>query len=270
MARTGKHVAFEPKILGFLCQWCGYAGADLAGVSRYKYPPNLRVVRVMCSGRVDPAFIVGAFAKGMDGVMVLGCHPGDCHYITGNYEAMNMAVATRLLLQYSGVNARRFLLDWVSASEGMRFSKLVSEFTATVTKLGPLGSGEGESEGGLVDRLAAAQSVAQEGKLRYLIGRFTAFVKEGNKYGERFTGHEMERMFGGVILDELLSTRIQQLLRSGPLSVKDMASRLGQPPARALTALMSLKRKGQVELSGIEGRTPRYGLKQPAGVNSAC
>ena len=194
-------------------------------------------------GQGRPCLYCGSFAKGMDGVMVLGCHPGDCHYITGNYEAMNMAVATRLLLQYSGVNAKRFLLDWVSASEGMRFSKLVSEFTATVTKLGPLGSGEGESEDGLVDRLAAAQSVAQQEKLRYLIGRFTAFVKEGNKYGERFTEHEMERMLGRVILEELLS-QDTAVAAGRPAVVKDIANRLG-PPARALTVLMALKRKAR-------------------------
>lgn len=264
MADVSRQPTFEPKILGFLCQWCGYAGADLAGVSRYRYPANLRVVRVMCSGRVDPAFIVDAFLQGVDGVMVIGCHPGDCHYISGNYEAMNMAAAVRVLLQYSGVNAKRFMLDWVSASEGMRFSKIVTEFTSTISKQGPLGKAEGESEEGLADRLRAAEAVAQQEKLRYLLGRFTSFVNQGNKYGEWFTEHEMERMLGGVILDELLANGICQLLKVGSLSVKDMAARLKQPEPRVLAALMALKRKGKVEVSGTEGRTPTYALKEPA------
>ncbi len=269
MAKNARKGPFEPRILGFLCQWCGYAGADLAGVSRYRYPHNLRVVRVMCSGRVDPAFIVDAFSKGMDGVMVIGCHPGDCHYITGNFEAANMAVAARLLLEYSGVNPKRFMLDWVSASEGMRFARLASEFTADIRNLGQLGKGEGESEAGLDDRLKAAKAVSQQEKLRYLLGRFTAFVKEGNHYGERFAEHEMQRMLGGVILDELLANGIVLALEGGPLSVMETAARLGQPAERVLLAIMSLRRKGIVEAAGTVGRTPTYSLK-PARVANVC
>ncbi|MDO8473020.1 MAG: hydrogenase iron-sulfur subunit [Dehalococcoidia bacterium] len=257
---------FEPRILGFLCQWCGYAGADLAGVSRFKYPASLRVVRVMCSGRVDPAFVVDALAHGQDGVMVIGCHPGDCHYITGNYEALNMAIATRLLLEYSGISPKRFMLDWVSASEGARFSRLVTDFTATIARLGPLGCAESESEEGIADRLAAARAVAQQEKLRYLLGRVSAFVKKGNKYGERFTGHEVERMLAGVIADELLMNRILFLLQKRPLSIADMADALKQEPRRALAAVMSLKRKGKVEMSGIAGATTVYTLKPSAEV----
>jgi len=123
--------------LGFLCRWCSYAGADLAGTSRTKYPPNIRVIRVPCSGRVDPLFILKALRLGFDGVLVAGCHPGDCHYQTGNYfTRRRMAIATKFL-DYLGVEPGRVRVSWVSASEGGKFSEVVAEMTEEIRKLGP-------------------------------------------------------------------------------------------------------------------------------------
>lgn len=128
---------FEPKIVAFLCNWCSYRGADLAGTSRIKCAANVRSIRVMCSGRVEPAFILRAFELGADGVLVLGCHPGDCHYSEGNYKALRrMKLLKRTLLQL-GIEEDRFRLDWVSASEGDRFSHVVNEITEKVRELGP-------------------------------------------------------------------------------------------------------------------------------------
>jgi F420-non-reducing hydrogenase iron-sulfur subunit len=130
-------MTFEPKILGILCNWCSYTGADLAGTSRIKYSPNVRVVRVMCSGRVDPQFIMKAFAEGADGVLVAGCHPGDCHYIEGNYKTIRrMALVKRMLADY-GIEPERFRLEWVSAGEGDRWAHVVNQITEDVRKLGP-------------------------------------------------------------------------------------------------------------------------------------
>ena len=130
-------MTFEPKIVGILCNWCSYTGADLAGTSRIKYAPNVRVVRVMCSGRVDPTFILKAFADGADGVLVAGCHPGDCHYIEGNYKTIRrMALLKRMLAQY-GIEPERFRLEWVSAGEGDRWAQVVNKITEDVRKLGP-------------------------------------------------------------------------------------------------------------------------------------
>ena len=129
---------FEPRIVGFLCNWCSYAGADLAGVSRMQYPPNIRVIRVMCSGRVDPVLILKAFASGADGVLVLGCHPGDCHYLAGNYKTMRRVPLLREMLKQLGIEEERLRLDWVSASEGDRFARIVKEMTEKVSELGPL------------------------------------------------------------------------------------------------------------------------------------
>lgn len=130
--------SFEPKITGFLCSWCSYAGADMAGVSRMQYPPNIRIIRVMCSGRVDPLFVVRAFEHGADGVLVAGCHPGDCHYATGNHYAGRRMAALVELLDFFGIDRRRLRLAWVSAAQGTRFAALVQEMTAELRALGPL------------------------------------------------------------------------------------------------------------------------------------
>jgi len=136
---------FEPKIVGFLCNWCSYAGADLAGVSRIQYPPTLRIVRLMCSGRVDPIFIIEAFKSGADGVLVAGCHPGDCHYLAGNYKAERRVALLRRLLDQFGIEPERLKLEWVSASEGDRFATVIKEMTEEIRKLGPSPFGAGGS-----------------------------------------------------------------------------------------------------------------------------
>ena len=132
-------MSFEPRIVGFLCNWCSYTGADLAGTSRLEYLPNCRVIRVMCSGRVDPTFIIKAFAMGADGVLVSGCHPGDCHYIEGNYKTMRRIPLLRNMLEQFGIDRDRLRLTFVSASEGELWANIVNEFTARIKELGPLG-----------------------------------------------------------------------------------------------------------------------------------
>jgi len=131
-------MSYEPKIVGFLCNWCSYAGADLAGVSRFQYPTNLRVIRVMCSGRVHPAHILEAFKNGADGVLVAGCHPpNDCHYISGNLKAKRRVAMLKKLMDQMGMDPERLRLEWVSAAEGEKFAKLVTEFTNTLKEKGP-------------------------------------------------------------------------------------------------------------------------------------
>lgn len=130
-------VGYQPRIVGFLCNWCSYAGADLAGTSRISYPPNIRVIRVPCSGRVDPMLIVKSFELGADGVLVSGCHPGECHYLEGNYHARRRFALLRSLLDYLGIERGRFQMQWVSASEGKKFAEVVSSFTDELVRLGP-------------------------------------------------------------------------------------------------------------------------------------
>jgi F420-non-reducing hydrogenase iron-sulfur subunit len=129
---------FEPKIVGFLCRWCSYTGADLAGTSRIQYPSNMSAIRVMCSGRVDPTFVVKALSDGADGVLIAGCHPGDCHYSEGNYKTMRRYPMLLNLLEQFGIDRRRVRLEWISASEGKLFAEVVKDFTKELKSLGPL------------------------------------------------------------------------------------------------------------------------------------
>jgi F420-non-reducing hydrogenase iron-sulfur subunit len=128
---------FEPNIIGFLCNWCSYAGADLAGTSRIKYPPNIKSIRVMCSGRVDTVFILEALRKGADGVLIAGCHPGDCHYQSGNYKTNRRIKLLQKLLSDMGVEPERVRFEYVSASEGQKFAQVVTDFVDELKKIGP-------------------------------------------------------------------------------------------------------------------------------------
>jgi len=129
---------FEPKIIAFLCNWCSYAGADLAGVSRFQYSTNIRVIKVPCSGRINPLYIIKALYSGVDGVLVSGCHPGDCHYISGNYFARRKFALVKRFLEYIGIEPERIQFSWVSAAEGVRFAQIIDKVTSEIRKLGPL------------------------------------------------------------------------------------------------------------------------------------
>ena len=129
---------FDPNIIAFLCNWCSYAGADLAGTSRMQYPPNVKVVRVMCSSRINPLFLVNALQQGADGVVVAGCHPGDCHYTEGNFYARRRFALMKNLMEYVGIEPERVQMAWVSASEGARWAKMIHDVTAEIRQLGPM------------------------------------------------------------------------------------------------------------------------------------
>jgi F420-non-reducing hydrogenase iron-sulfur subunit len=140
---------FEPKILGIACNWCTYTGADLAGTTRIKYPQNVRTVRVMCSSRINPSFVIRAFQLGADGVLVGGCHPGDCHYGTGNLYARRKLAITKQILEFAGMDPKRFRVEWISASEGNKYAEVVEEFANDLKALGPQNTfriKKGESE----------------------------------------------------------------------------------------------------------------------------
>ena len=128
---------FEPKIIAFCCNWCSYSGADLAGASKIQYPPNVLIIRAMCSGMIHPNFVIEALTNGADGVIICGCHPGDCHYLEGNLKAEKRAEAIDLMLEDFGLESERFRLEWVSASEGPKFARIMTEFTGTIRELGP-------------------------------------------------------------------------------------------------------------------------------------
>ena len=248
---------FKPRILGFLCNWCSYAGADLCGVTRYQYPPSIRVIRVMCSGRVDLQFVLRAFANGNDGVFVGGCWLGDCHYVTeGNYDALSMMHLGKKLLEYSGLNPDRLRLEWVSASEGNRYAEVVTDFTNQLRELGPLGTAEGLEPKTLKLKLAAITKLLPYIKL---VEREKLRVRFENKqqYEEFFSSDEVKSLFNELIVDKLAISQILVLLQEQALSSREIAASLGMTSSEVSKHLNSSARQRLVRFD--EGQN-RYAL----------
>jgi F420-non-reducing hydrogenase iron-sulfur subunit len=250
-------MSFEPKILGFLCNWCSYAGADLAGVSRIQYPPNMRVIRVMCSGRVDPKFIIHALKLGIDGVFVLGCHPGDCHYLEGNYEAIRKFEMTQKFLSLVGFD-KRIRLDWVSASEGVRFGQVVTEFVDHIKKLGssPVSGDNPDQE--ILQKLKAIEIAASDNRMRALVGRQRKITEEENVYGEKYPEDLFNDIMDQAVKEEFERHRILLSLERDSKSVKDLAIELNIDPSLVLEHMLILKSRSQVDFKQIIGNTPIF------------
>lgn len=248
---------FEPKILGFLCNWCSYAGADLAGVSRIQYAPNLRVIRVMCSGRVDPVFVLEALAGGVDGVVVMGCHHGDCHYMEGNYEAERKVKMLKRLLAPLGL-AERLRLEWVSASEGGRFAEIVQDFTEHVRALGPSPLSREKLDSEKLECIQAAKRAAEDFRLRALVGRERKMVEGGNVYGEEVTQEEFDKIMEEAVVAEYIRNRIYLLLEKEPMSIKHLSKRLGLDTIQVLDHVIIMRRRGLIAVDRVEDMTPIY------------
>ncbi len=244
-------------ILGFLCNWCSYAGADLAGISRIQYPPNLRVLRVMCSGRVDPAFVVKALETGADGVIIMGCHPGDCHYLTGNYEAEMKFKLLQKVLGRIGLSDR-VKLEWVSASEGVRFGEVITQFTKHIKSLGPSPMRNKAANPDLVEKLGLVTDVVEHFRIRALIGRERKITEEGNIYGNILPLEDIEAILEDAIDSELVRIKIHRLLKEESLSVKTLAERLQLESSDILRHVVVLRQRGMVGLDKIDGVSPQY------------
>ena len=245
---------FEPRILGFLCNWCCYAGADLAGVSRYQYPPSIRIIRLMCSGRVDPAFILRAFSNGMDGVFMGGCWLGECHYLTkGNYQALSMMHLTKKLMKQIGIDPARLRLEWVSASEGIRFAEVITDFTRQLKELGPLDMNEEGDGNGLKSKLEAAKSLVPYLKLVER-ERLRVHFDTREEYDKFFTSAEVDKLFKELIVDKLAISRILLLLQERPLSTREISEILDLSPSAVSKYLNSSARDGLVRFDESQKR----------------
>ena len=248
---------FKPKILGFLCNWCSYAGADLCGVSRHQYPPSIRIIRVMCSGRVDLEFVLRAFANGNDGVFIGGCWLGECHYVTeGNYDALSMMHLGKKLLEHSGLNPDRLRLESVAASEGIRFAEVVTDFTARLKQLGPIGKSEGMDQNSLQLKLEAIRKLLPYIKL---VEREKLRVRFENKreYEDFFASDELNSLFNSLIVDKLATSQIMVLLEGRTLSTGEIADSLGM---RLSVVSKHLKRSARQRLVRFDENQKRYAL----------
>jgi len=245
-------INFRPKILGFLCNWCCYGGADLCGVSRLQYPPYLKVIRVMCSGRVDPLFILRAFSQGMDGLFIGGCHFNDCHYNTeGNYDAFSMVQIMKKMLKHTGINPDRLRLEWVSAGEGTRFAEIINEFSSKLLTMGPLGQESGMDMNILKSRINAAASIIPYIKLVER-ERIRAPFRSEDAYREFFASEYFEKLYRELIEEKLYLSEIVFLLKNAPLSSDGIARVTGLNASQVLRLINSSTRYGLLKYDSNE------------------
>jgi len=249
---------FNPKIVGFLCNWCSYAGADLAGVSRFKYPSNLKIIRVMCSGSVDPAVVLEALLRGADGVLVCGCHPGDCHYQEGNDHAARRIETLRKLVALTGLEPQRLRLEWVSASEGKRFAEIVDDFVQTISELGPNPVAGESPDIDIMEGLYVARSAVDDFRLSLLINKEHTLETKPNAFNKIVSSEEIQDLINRAILDEYARCRILLATRSDALSVKEISSRIHMPEEDVLKHIVLLRDRGLITMTEIQGTSPLY------------
>lgn len=249
---------FEPRIVGFLCKWCSYTCADLAGVSGIQYPPNLRVVRVMCSGQIDPAIVLSVLAWGADGVMVIGCKIGGVNCIPGNPQAKRKFSLTKRLLEKAGLEPGRLRIEWLSASDERRFARLVEEFTEQVRELGPSPLSGDSPDLDLHLNIQAAKAAAEAFRLRELVGKEEKLVAEGNVYGEPVKQEELDDLMAEAVESEYLRHKIHLALLEEPMSVKELSEKWGMDSRKVLEHIVAMRLRGWVEVQEIRGRSPIY------------
>ena len=218
----------------------------MSGVSRLSYTPEIKIIRLMCTGRVDLAFVLRAFEKGADGVIIGGCWPGECHYVTeGNYDALGNMYLCKKLMEHIGISPERLRLEWISASEGMRFAEVMNDFSRKLKELGPLGQGEGIDENGLKLKLEAVNKLVPYMKLVER-ERLRVPVKSEEAYKEFYTSDEANRLFDELIGDKLAISQILTLLEEKPLSTGEISGVLGLNPSEVSRHMNSSSRQGLV------------------------
>jgi coenzyme F420-reducing hydrogenase delta subunit len=253
---------FDPKIIGYLCNWCCYAGADLAGVSRIQYPHNIRIVRVMCSSRIEPSIILEMFIQGIDGVFIGGCHFGDCHYMEGNYHTVYRIEMTKSLLKRVGLNPERLRLEWVSASESVRFAEIMKDMTQKIKNLGPSPISGKSPDLKVLEQLLIARDAANDFRLRLLCGKAYNIIEKGNVYNKNIEDERFEGILNEIIEEEMLRQRILRSLMKKSRSVKDIAQDIKTPSKDVLEHIVVLRDRGLVGLEKIEGSSPIYNYVQ--------
>lgn len=253
---------FDPKIIGYLCNWCCYAGADLAGVSRIQYPHNIRIIRVMCSSRIEPSIILEMFIQGIDGVFIGGCHPGDCHYIEGNYYTVYRIELTKKLMEVAGLNPERLRLEWVSASESLRFAEIMKEMSQKIKELGPNPVSGKSPNLEILEQLLISRNAADDFRLRLLTGKAYILTEKGNVYNKKLEEERLRDTIQEIMEDEILRQKILHSLMKKSRSVKEVAQDINIPSKKILEHLVVLRDRGLIALEKIEGSSPIYNYAQ--------
>jgi F420-non-reducing hydrogenase iron-sulfur subunit len=249
---------FMPKIIGFVCNWSLPVGVDIASSGPIHGYPKIRIVRVTCIGRIDPAVVLETFAKGADGVLVIGCHPPDCHYMEGNLQAERKIKMLKKLISRTGLEPERLRLDWAYASETGRFAKIINDFRNQVMALGqsPL-AGERPNTDILIN-IKAAKAASEDFRLRLLLGKEIELTEKKNMYGEKTSQEEFDKAMDLAIETEYLRNKIYLLIKNAPLSVRELSEHLDVDSREVLHHVVVLKQEGLVAVSGVKGTTPLY------------
>ncbi len=239
------------KLIVFCCDWCSYAGADLAGILRLEYPAEVRIIKVMCSGRVDSVLVLEALKQGIDGVMVTGCHPGECHYVHGNLEAERRVELLRSVFESSGINPRRVRVEWISASEGEKFAEVTRAFKQEIEDIGGITSGE-------MDAAKIIQDVFSSERTRLVLGASRRAIELEGVDADWYRG-VLER----TVREEILRERILNELRKGErLSAIEIAERINEVPKEIFWNLVAMKRRQIVLDTGIEDNSVKFVIQE--------
>ncbi len=249
---------FRPKIIGFICNWSLPLEVDLAGPSRIHGYPKIRIVRIMCVGRIDPAIVLETFAKGADGVLAIGCHPPDCHYIEGNLQAERKIKMLKKLISQTGLEPERLRLEWAYASEIERFAKIIDDFRNQVTALGPSPLAGERPDTSILLNIKAAKAAAEDFRLRVLVGREKELIEDGNVYGEDVSQEEFDEIMDEAVNAEYVRNRIYLMVKKEPLSVKDLSKHLDMDSRTVLRYMVMMRQRGWVTVDRVEGTSPLY------------
>lgn len=241
----------------FVCDWAARPN-QISEETMSGFPADFSFVKVKCVGRIDPAIVFEAFIQGLDGVIILGCSPGDCHFVTGSYYTENRAFMIKRILEVLEVSHERLIVDWVSPGEEERIEELLRGFSEKIAELGPLGREAGLDVLEISKRLSASKGALTDDRLRWLVGRERGLVEEGNVFGERLSQEEFDGVMVESIGKEYLRNRILQSLEDSALTIREMSEAVDLPPETVLKSLVSLERDGLISVTEIDGKSPRY------------
>jgi F420-non-reducing hydrogenase iron-sulfur subunit len=248
---------FSPKIIGFVCNWSLPPEMETAS-PKLRGRPKMHVVRVLCAGRIDPVIVLDTFAKGADGVLIIGCPKPDCHYVEGNLQAENRVKILEKLLALTGLEPRRLGLNWAYSTDIEPFAGIVDDFRNQVMQLGtsPLAGKQPDKE--ILLNVLAAKNAVSDFRLRVLAGREKELTEARNVYGETIPQGELDELLDDIVKEEFIHHKIHLLTKQRPLSVKELAAATDQKSARVLCHIVDMRRKGMIALDHVEETTPLY------------
>lgn len=249
---------FRPKIIGFICNWSLPKGVEMTSPPAIQGYPKMHVVRVLCVGRIDPVIVLDTFAKGADGVLIIGCPSPDCHFLEGNFQAEKKIKMLKKLLSLTSLEPKRLQLDWAYATEVEPFSKIVDAFRNQVTMLGQSPLAKEKPDEKVLLNVLAAKNAAADFRLRVLTGREKELTEAVNVYGENIPQREFDDLLDEIVEVEFIRHKIHLLTKQKPLSVKKLAAIIDMKPSLVLRHIVNLRRKGMISLDSVEETTPLY------------